>query len=164
MPSHHYAQSPEDLASVETLFSMSGLDFMQAIINGELPGPPIGQTLGFRPVHAENGSVTFEGTPEFKVMNPIGSVHGGWYGTILDSCMACAVHTTLAVGEIYTTLEFKINILRSIPVGTTVRAVGTVQHRGRTTGISSGEIRGVEDDKLYATGSTTCLIMKGPKP
>jgi len=163
MTPHHYATSVEQLASMDTILSMSGLAFMRAIINGELAGPPIGETLGFKPIVAGEGTVTFEGTPEFAIMNPIGTVHGGWYGTILDSCMACAVQTMLQPGQIYTTLEYKINILRPIPVGMTVHAVGKVQHVGRSTGISVGEVRGVEDGKLYATGSTTCIVMQGPK-
>ncbi|MGX9349751.1 PaaI family thioesterase [Shimia sp. W99] len=160
---HHYAQRPEELADLDTILSRSGLDFMQDIIEGRLPGPPIGQTLGFRPIHAEEGKVIFEGTPEFRVMNPIGTVHGGWYGTILDSCMACAVQTMLKAGQIYTTLEYKINIIRPIPIGTRVQAIGTVHHAGRSTGIADGEIKGVDDGKLYATGSTTCIIMDGPR-
>lgn len=163
MSAHHYARSQEELATLEEILSKSGLEFMRDILEGRLAGPPIGQTLGFRPVVVEAGKVVFEGTPEFATMNPIGSVHGGWYGTILDSCMACAVQTTLAAGQIYTTLEYKINIVRSIPVGLTVQAIGTVQHAGRSTGVSVGEIRGVEDGKLYATGSTTCIIMTPPK-
>jgi uncharacterized protein (TIGR00369 family) len=163
MNAHHYATSVDQLAPMDTILSMSGLEFMQAIINGDIAGPPIGQTLGFRPIAATEGTMTFEGTPDFHTMNPIGTVHGGWYGTILDSCMACAVQTMLKPGQVYTTLEFKINILRPIPVGMTVHSVGKVQHVGRSTGISNGEIRGMEDGKLYATGSTTCIVMQGPK-
>jgi uncharacterized protein (TIGR00369 family) len=90
-------------------------------------------------------------------------VHGGWYGTILDSCMACAVMTTVPKGAVYTTLEYKINIVRAIPVGTPVIATGVVDHAGRSTGVATGRIEGV-DGKLYATGSTTCLIMQIDKP
>lgn len=163
MPQHHYAQGPQDLATLDSVLSKSGLQFMRDIIDGHIAGPPIGQALGFRPIVADEGTVTFEGTPEFRTMNPLGTVHGGWYGTILDSCMACAVQTTLKAGQIYTTLEYKVNIIRSIPVGTTVHAVGTVQHSGRSTGVATGEIRGRDDGRLYATGSTTCIVMDGPK-
>ena len=86
-------------------------------------------------------------------------LHGGWYGTLLDSAMACAVMTRVPKGSVYTTLEYKINILHSIPLGTEIACVGTCQHAGRSTGIAVGEIRGVEDGRLYATGSTTCIIM-----
>lgn len=155
-----YAETPDDLVSLDEILSMSGLDFMQAIKEGRYPGPPIGRTLGFWPSHIEEGKAVFSGTPEFGTMNPIGTVHGGWYGAILDSCMACAIQTKVPKGSTYTTLEYKINIIRPIPIGTKVDAIGTVHHAGRSTGIADGEIRGIDDGKLYATGSTTCIIMK----
>ncbi|QYX58483.1 PaaI family thioesterase [Roseovarius sp. SCSIO 43702] len=133
---------------------------MRSILRGELSGPPIGRTLGFRLTGVEEGRVTFEGTPGFDATNPMRGLHGGWYGAILDSCMACAVMTRVPRGSFYTTLEFKVNITRAIPLGTPVRAIGTVQHAGRSTGVATGELRGAEDDRLYATGSTTCMIMK----
>ncbi|PSL20078.1 PaaI family thioesterase [Shimia abyssi] len=140
----------------------SGLAYLQGIISGVYPIPPMGQTLGFRIVSAEDGRVEFQGAPSSSVMNPAGTVHGGWYGAILDSCMGCAVHSKLREGQIYTTLEYKINLIRAVPLGTTVRAVGTVHHAGRSTGIADGEVRGIEDDRLYAIGSTTCIIMDAP--
>lgn len=161
---HYYAQSIEELPKLKDILPISGLEFMQGVINGDFSGPPIGQTLGFKPIYAEKGKVIFEGTPEFKVLNPLGTVHGGWYGTILDSCMACSVQTMLKPGQIYTTLEFKVNIIRPIPIGATVHAIGTIHHAGRSTGIADGEIKGVEDGRLYATGSTTCIVMNGPSP
>ncbi|MEQ9695823.1 PaaI family thioesterase [Shimia sp. SDUM112013] len=163
MQRRFFAQSPSELPQLPDVLKMTGLELMQGIVNGDIAGPPIGETLGFWPVEAVDGKVVFEGTPEFKTLNPLGTVHGGWYGTVLDSCMACAVQTKLKAGQIYTTLEFKVNIIRPIPIGTTVHAVGTVHHAGRSTGIADGEIIGVEDGRLYATGSTTCIIMNGPK-
>ena len=163
MPKRHLARDISELPQMKDVLPLSGLEFMQAIVNGEFAGPPIGETLNFWPILAEDGKVIFEGTPEFKVLNPLGTVHGGWYGTVLDSCMACAVQTKLKPGQIYTTLEFKVNIIRPIPIGATVHAIGTVHHAGRSTGIADGEIIGVEDGKLYATGSTTCIVMNGPK-
>ncbi|WP_294610822.1 PaaI family thioesterase [Roseovarius sp.] len=159
MPIRH-ATSLDDLPDRSDLMSRSGLEFMQDMIAGQLSGPPIGATLGFWPVLAEDGRVIFEGTPGFDVTNPMRGVHGGWFGAILDSCMACAVMTKLARGEIYTTLEYKVNITRALPLGTKVRAIGTVAHSGRSTGVANGELRGAEDDRLYATGSTTCIIMR----
>ncbi|MEM6634365.1 MAG: PaaI family thioesterase [Pseudomonadota bacterium] len=154
-----FANSIDDLLTTEQMLSMSGLEFMERIRDGRSPAPPIARLLNYR-VHAVDvGRVVFRGSPEFDHMNPIRTVHGGWYGTVLDSCMACAVMTTLPVGSAYTTLEYKINIVRAIPPGTVTDAVGTIQHGGRRTGVAVGEIRGVEDGKLYATGSTTCLIM-----
>lgn len=156
------AQTLQELATGDDLGSRSGLEFMQDVIAGRLAGPPIGATLGFWPTHAQEGHVTFEGTPEFPVTNPMRGVHGGWYGAILDSCMACAVMTTVPRGRIYTTLEYKVNISRAIPLGMAVQAVGRVTHAGRSTAVATGEVRGVEDGRLYASGSTTCMIMDAP--
>ena len=156
------ANTLDDLPELAELTSRSGLEFMQDIVAGRLAAPPIGTTLGFRPVLAEAGRVIFEGTPEVRALNPMRGLHGGWYGAILDSCMGCAVMTKVPKGSVYTTLEYKVNITRAIPTGMVVRATGIVDHAGRSTGVASGEIRGVEDGRLYATGSTTCLIMQAP--
>ena len=154
------AQSPDDLLALPEVLKISGLEFMQRILDGTNPGPPIGETMGYGLHAVENGRVVFRGAPQFNVTNPLGTVHGGWYGTLLDSAMACAVMTKVPQGSVYTTLEFKINILRAIPLGTQIDCVGVIDHVGRSTGVAHGEIRGVEDNKLYATGSTTCIVMK----
>jgi uncharacterized domain 1 len=125
-----------------------------------IPAPPIGATMGYTLHAVEDGRVVFRGAPEFNVTNPMGTVHGGWYGTLLDSAMACAVMTKVPAGSVYTTLEYKVNILRSIPLGLQIDCIGLADHVGRSTGVAHGEIRGVEDGKLYATGSTTCIVMK----
>ena len=154
-----YVDKIEDLLSPQTVLSMSGLEFMQGILRGEFPAPPIGRTLGYKLHDVSEGRAVFRVTPEFKVMNPIGSVHGGWYGTLLDSAMACSIQTTLAQGQAYTTLEYKVNLVRGIPIGTEIECVGQAVHSGRSTAVATGEIRGVEDGRLYASGSTTCLVM-----
>lgn len=156
-----FATSQSELPDADDLLSRSGLEFMRDTLAGDLAAPPLWATLNFRAVSAEDGVVTFEGAPEFDVTNPMRGTHGGWYGALLDSCMACAVMTRLARGQVYTTLEYKVNITRAIPLGTRVVATGRVQHAGRSTGVASGEIRGAGDDRLYATGSTTCMIMDG---
>ena len=153
------ATGPEDLLSQAEVLGMSGLEFMTGILEGRLPGPPIGQTMGYRVHEVSSGRVVFRGAPEFNVTNPMGTVHGGWYGTLLDSAMACAVMTRVPKGSVYTTLEYKINIVRPIPLGTMIDCIGETDHAGRSTGVAHGEIRGVEDGRLYATGSTTCIIM-----
>jgi len=155
------AKSPADLPSIDTVLGLSGLEFMQAMLRGEIARPPISGLLNYQIAEVFAGQVAFHGTPEFAHTNPMGGVHGGWYGTLLDSCMACAVMTMVPKGSIYTTLEYKVNLTRSIPLGTAIVAIGTVDHAGRTTAVAHGEIRGKDDGKLYATGSTTCLIMKG---
>ncbi len=154
------ATNPEELLSRSEVLELSGLEFMQRILDGTNPGPPIGQTMGYQLHKVEEGRVTFRGAPGFGMTNPLGTVHGGWYGTLLDSAMACAVMTMVPKGSVYTTLEYKINILRGIPLDTTIDCVGLADHVGRSTGVAHGEIRGVEDGRLYATGSTTCIVMK----
>jgi uncharacterized protein (TIGR00369 family) len=154
------ATKPEDLLTPDEAIQLTGLEFMQRILDGTNSGPPIGATMGYTLHSIEEGRAVFRGTPEFNVTNPMGTVHGGWYGTLLDSAMACAVMTLVPRGSVYTTLEYKVNILRSIPLGMAVDCIGVTDHVGRSTGVAHGEIRGVEDGKLYATGSTTCIVMK----
>lgn len=159
MKTRRVAQSLEDLPKPAEIASMSGLEFIQRIVAGEIAAPPMGETLQFRMSHAEAGEVRFEGTPNFGALNPIGTVHGGWFGAILDSCMACAVQTMLKAGQGYTTQEYKVNVIRPLFTDSKdVVAIGRVQHIGRRTAVAIGELRGIEDDKLYATGSTTCLV------
>ena len=160
-PDEPSAPPPDTPATREMLLSMSGLDFMRAMREGRLPGPPIATLLDYRLHLVEPGRVVFRGSPGPAHANPMGGVHGGWYGTLLDSAMGCAVMTVVAKGSWYTTLEYKVNITRPIPAGTEVEAEGTLQHAGRTTGIAAGTIRGAADGRLYATGSTTCLILAG---
>ena len=132
---------------------------MQGILQGTLPRPPISAVLNYSLDAVAEGHVVFRGTPNFDHTNPMGTVHGGWYGTLVDSCMTCAVMTKVPKGSVYTTLELKLNIIRPIPAGMLVDCTGTTQHTGRSTGISNGTITGVENGKLYATASTTCIIM-----
>lgn len=146
----------------DELTSRSGLDVMQALLSGTFTGPSIATTLGFELVAVGDGSVTFEGTPADNALNVMGGLHGGWYGTLLDTCMGCAVMTKVPKGWYYTTLEYKVNLTRALPIGTRVEAIGTVDHAGRSTGVATGIIRGVEDGRLYATGNTTCLMIPVP--
>ena len=154
-----YATRPEDLLPMAEAAKMTGLEFMQGILDGRLPAPPIARTLDYRLHAVDPGRAVFRGAPRFDYMNPVGSVHGGWYGTLLDSCMACAVMTMIGRGQAYTTLEYKVNILRPVPLGVEVDAIGEAQHVGRSTGVSVGRMVGVEDGRLYATGSTTCIVL-----
>ncbi|MDP5217783.1 PaaI family thioesterase [Ruegeria sp. 2205SS24-7] len=158
-----YADGPTELLSPSDLATMSGLDFLRGIVEGRLPAPPIGKTLGYQMHSVEEGRVCFRGSPTFDVCNPLGTVHGGWYGTLLDSAMACAVQSRVPASAAYTTLEYKINIIRAIPLGTEIECEGLAEHVGRSTGVARGEIRGVEDGRLYATGSTTCIVLSLPR-
>ena len=152
-------ENPIYLPSNEVILSMSGLEFMKKIENGELPVAPISHTLNYELNHVSLGRVMFRGSPRFNAMNPIGSVHGGWYGTLLDSAMACAIMTKVPKGSVYTTLEYKINIIKPIPIDMQIDAIGEVSHAGRSTGTAEGRIIGTKNKTLYATGSTTCIII-----
>ena len=152
-------ENPIYSPSNEVILSMSGLEFMKKIENGELPVAPISHTLNYELNHVSLGQVIFRGSPRFNAMNPIGSVHGGWYGTLLDSAMACAIMTKVPKGSVYTTLEYKINIIKPIPIDMQIDAIGEVSHAGRSTGTAEGRIIGTKNKTLYATGSTTCIII-----
>jgi uncharacterized protein (TIGR00369 family) len=148
---------------VEEMRKRSGLEFLRDIAAGVLPYPPIGKTLNFFLLEADAGRVIFQGTPTFDFYNPIGSVHGGWAATLLDSCMGCAIQTTLKKGYGYTTAELKLNLVRPMSDKTgPVRAEGKVIHSGRQLATSEGRLYG-PDGKLYAHGTTTCLIFELPK-
>ena len=151
-----------DVPTMDDILSRSGLDFMRDILSGALPSTPIAATLGFALTDVQDGRVTFEGEPDHSVTNVMGGVHGGWYGTLLDSALGCAVMTRVPRGSYYTTLEYKVNLTRAIPLGMTMTCTADVTHAGRTTAVATAEIRGTDDGKLYATGSTTCLIMTAP--
>ncbi|RAZ82056.1 PaaI family thioesterase [Cereibacter johrii] len=154
-----FAECPEDFPAAATVAGMSGMDYMQAMLEGRVPEPTIGRIMGYRLVSVEPGRVVWRGVPAFAHTNAFGGVHGGWYGTILDSAMGCAVMTGVPKGRRWTTLEFKVNITRALPIGRDILAVGISDHAGRTTAVAHGEIRDAEDDRLYATGSTTCLLL-----
>ncbi len=153
------ADADGPLMTAERLQQISWLDLLRGVAEGRYPGPPIAKGLGYRMHQVDPGRVVFRGTPGPAHTNPMGTVHGGWYGTLLDSAMACAIATKLADGAQYTTLEYKVNIVRAIPLGLEIDCIGFADHVGRKTGVGHGEIRGVEDGKLYATGSTTCIVI-----
>ena len=155
----YFANDKSELLSTELILQKSGLALMQDMLAGKLPAPPISRVLGYHLHAIEDGRAVFRGAPSFDTTNPMGTVHGGWYGTVLDSAMACAVMTKVPRGSLYTTLEYKINIIRSIPLDMEIDCVGLIDHAGRSTAVASGEIRGCKDGRLYATGSTTCIIM-----
>ena len=137
----------------------SGLENLVRIINGESPAPAIWAVMGHRMIHAAHGTVTLRGIPGPDHTNLVGTTHGGWYATLLDSALGGAVNSTGKAGEHSLTLELKVNIIRPIPVGMEVEAVGEVDHAGRRTGVAHARITGVEDGKIYATASTTMLTI-----
>jgi uncharacterized protein (TIGR00369 family) len=140
--------------------SMSGLEFINAVFDGKLPPPPIAVTMDFTGAEAEEGRAVFVGEPGEFLYNPIGVVHGGFAMTILDSAMGCAIQTTLAAGERYTSLETSVNFVRSITTETgRVRCEGVVLHRGGRIATAEGKLTAESTGKLLAHGSTTCLVI-----
>jgi uncharacterized protein (TIGR00369 family) len=150
------------LVPIETAASMSGLDLLKEMLAGRLPGPPIMQTLDFTLSEIENGRAVFEGTPRLMHYNPLGTVHGGYTATLLDSCMGCAVHSTLPKGVSYTTLEFKISLLRAVTSETgPVRAEGLIVSSGRRVATAEGKLTDGRG-RLLAHATTTCLVFDLP--
>ena len=136
----------------------SGVEFLRAIVAGELPPAPIQSLLGFRLIEADEGRVVFEGEPGEHQYNPIGSVHGGVAATLLDSALGAAVHSTLPQGSAYVTLEVKFNLVRPITAETgPVRAEGRVIHGGKTVATSEAHLWDGAG-KLLAHATSTCLI------
>ncbi len=143
----------------------SGLEFLSKIARGELPGPPIGKLLDIGLVEVSEGRAVFKVVPGERHYNPIGGVHGGLLATALDSTMACAVHSTLPAGTGYTTLELHVNLVRAVTKDTgPLRAEGEIVHRGSRVATAQGRV--VDGGgRLYAHGTTTCLILAPePKP
>jgi uncharacterized protein (TIGR00369 family) len=139
---------------------MSGLECMRAIAEGALPAPPIARLLDMELVEVGEGHATFALQPAEWMYNPIGSVHGGIAATILDSCMGCAVHTTLEAGVGYTTADLQVRYIRAMSEGTgRVLAEGKVVHRGRRTATAEGRLLVESDESLIAHASTGCLIL-----
>ena len=150
--------APHGVPPADKLAGLTGLAFFNEIAAGRLPPPPMGKTLGFAPIEVSFGRAVFQGRPSQDYYNPLGTVHGGWIATLLDSCVGCAVHSTLPAGKFYTTAELKINYVR--PVTTRVpllRAEGKTIHVGSRMATADGRLVG-PDGKLYAHASTTCFI------
>jgi uncharacterized protein (TIGR00369 family) len=143
----------------EAIGESDGLAFMRAIPDGRLP---MGDTLSFSLVQAEHGRVVFAGTPASAHYTPLGRVHGGWAATLLDSAMGGAVLSVLPAGKRLTTVELKVNYVRALTDATgPVRAEGQVINAGRTIATAEGRLLDAEG-KLYAHGTTTCLILSDP--
>jgi uncharacterized protein (TIGR00369 family) len=136
----------------------TGLQMMQALFTGELPYPPIMKTLDYHLVEVGEGLAIFQGRPGPTHLNPMGGIHGGWYATLLDSALGCAVHTMMPAGRGYTTAELSVNIVKAIgPKVQRVRAEGKVIHCGRQLATAEARLYG-PDGTLFAHATTTCLV------
>lgn len=149
---------PPGVADAGLLRQISGLEFLQRIVRGELPVAPISATLDFHLVEVGPGRAVFQGLPAHAHYNPIGTVHGGYHATLLDSAMACAVQTLCEAGRAYTTLEFKIHCVRPLTDRAgPVRATGQVVASGRRTATAEARLTDSEG-RLYSHGTSTCLL------
>jgi uncharacterized protein (TIGR00369 family) len=150
----------DPLAIPKAAAGKTGLELLREVFAGKLPRPPIAVLMDFTGVELDEGRAVFEGTPGEFVYNPIGVVHGGYAMTLLDSAMGMAVHSTLGVGERYTTLQLNTNFVRPITIETgRVRCEGVVIHRGGTIATAEAKLIAKDTGKLLAHGSTTCLIV-----
>ncbi len=146
----------------DEIIALSGLEIFQGIFEGRFPSPPIGDTLDFIPIQIALGFAIFQGRPQPEHYNPLGTVHGGWFCTILDSAMGCAVHSTLRPKKAYTTLELKVNMVRALTQAVSlVRAEAKVIHVGRQVATAEGRIVDAEG-KVYGHATTTCMIFEQP--
>jgi uncharacterized protein (TIGR00369 family) len=145
--------------SAQAARGRAGLDFLQAMVDGDVPPPPIMQTLGARLESVAQGQAVFTMTPSESHYNSIGSVHGGVYATLLDSAAACAVHSMLPAGVAYTSLDLSVRFIGAINVDTgPVSCTGTVKHLGRRTGLAEAVLTS-HTGKLLATATSSCLIL-----
>jgi len=150
------------VARPDEVRALSGLQVMQGMLRGELPYPHIADTMDFLLLEVAEGRAVFQGLPQTMHLNPMGTVHGGWYATLLDSAVGCAVHTTMPPGRAYTTAELSVNLVRgAVPGREPLRAIGAVLHSGRQLATAEGRIVDAAG-RLYAHATTTCLVFELP--
>ncbi len=150
----------DPLPSAAAARSMSGIDFLRAIVNGDIAIPPIGMTLDFRLLEVEPGRAVFGCQPAEFHYNPIGVIHGGLAATLCDSALGCAIQSMLPLGAAYTTVELHVNLLRPLTKDTGyIRAEADAVHVGRQVGMAEARILD-NSGKLYAHSTTTCLIFQ----
>ncbi len=138
--------------------AMAGIDYLRAMMNGDMPRCAYQETMDYDLVEVAEGRVVVAGRPGADLANPLGTVHGGYFAGMLDSAMGCAIHSLLTAEQSYTTLEFKLNMVRGLPTdGTMIRAIGEVIHPGRKVATSEARLED-EAGKFYAHATCSCLI------
>ncbi|MDQ8726954.1 PaaI family thioesterase [Bradyrhizobium sp. LHD-71] len=153
-----------DVVPPQVMASMTGLEFMQAVVDGKMPAPPITRAMEFLVTKVEKGYALAEAIPSFDYYNPIGTVHGGYAATLMDTVLGVSVHTMMDKGQGYTTLEFKISFIKAITKDTgPVRAEGRVLSAGRRAATAEAHLRDASG-KLLAHATTTCLVFEIPLP
>ncbi|MDM0111923.1 PaaI family thioesterase [Variovorax sp. J22R133] len=152
------------VARPDQIAGKTGLEMMEAMLRGELPYPPIAKTLDFQLLEVGPGRAMFQGIPSHEHLNPMGTIHGGWFATLLDSALGCAVHTMMPPGRGYTTAELGVNLVKALtPKVQRVRAEGKVIHCGRQLATAEARLYG-PDGTLYAHATTTCLVFEMVRP
>jgi len=147
------------LVDREVVLGDTGHAFLQKLFDGTHPAPPFSETCEVWPTEVEVGRIVFEARPSARFYNPMGTVHGGWISTVLDSAMACAIHSKLKAGQAYTTVEMKVNFVRPLFDRTgKVRCEGRIVHLGSRMATSEGQLSDASGN-LIAHGSETCMIM-----
>ncbi len=152
------------VARPEQVAGKTGLEVMQGLLAGELPHAHMAKTLDFMMIEVGPGLAIFQGTPGEQHLNPLGTVHGGWFASVLDSALGCAVHTLMPPGRGYTTADLSVKLVKAItPKVQRVRAVAKVLHCGRQLATAEAQLVG-PDGTLYAHASTACLVFEMPSP
>jgi len=145
-----------------TVARSTGLAFLQGVIGRRHPAPPFAETSDIWMTLAEHGRVVFEATPSQRFLNPLGTVHGGWISTLIDSAMGCAVHSTLKPGFGYTTVDMTVTFVRAVmPASGILTCEGKIVHSGGRIATAEGRIVDAAG-KLIAHGTETCMILKIP--
>ncbi|WP_431129370.1 PaaI family thioesterase [Variovorax paradoxus] len=152
------------LARPDQIAGKTGLETMEAMLRAEIPYAAIAKTLDFVLLEVSPGRAVFQGRPLAQHLNPLGTIHGGWVATLLDSALGCSVHTMMPVGRAYTTAELSVNYVKGLtPKVQRVRAEGKVIHCGRQLATAEARLFG-PDGTLYAHATTTCLVFEIPAP
>ncbi len=150
------------VSRMEDIAPLTGIEMMEGILQARLPYAAIAKTLNFQIIEIAPGRAVFQGRPLPEHLNPLGTIHGGWFATLLDSALGCAVHTMMPVGRGYTTAELGINMVKALsPKVQRVRAEGKVIHCGRQLATAEARLVGA-DGTLYAHATTTCLVFERP--
>ena len=141
---------------------VTGLQELQAIIDGDVPPPPMALTMGLEFSEINGETMLMYATADDRHLNPMGGVHGGFAATVLDSVTGCVVHAALAPGDSYGTIDLAVKMMRPIPVNQRMRVEGRLLNLSKSLGVSEGRIVG-ENGKLYAHATCTCKINRAPQ-
>ena len=153
---------PNGITPLHEVLPRSGLQLLQGLLTGHTPPATFSKTLDFLLVEVSEGKAVFQGQPSAAHLNPMGTVHGGWFSTLLDSALGCAVHSMLPPGRAYTTAELNVNLVKTLtPKVARVRAIAEIVHCGKQLATSQARLVGA-DGTLYAHATSTCLVFDIP--